>query len=209
VIHDSSELLTAIRGSGVPVVQTSALDIYDLGQEGRAYEVAGAPIQIFEFQTAQERIAVSEKISDHPNLPVKPEGSEPVIWASERLIVIHPGTDGGLILLISGLLGDPITRDPVAVDEPYPPAVLVALQDAADRSGVDPTMIQVLGFDEQDWSNSCLGLAEPDEVCVQIIVPGWRVELVVEECMMVYRTDGSGELIRLESLSEDNPECSR
>ena len=43
-----------------------------------------------------------------------------------------------------------------------------------------------------------LGLAAPDEICAQVITPGWRVVLMVEGRQYVYRTDASGEVIRQE-----------
>jgi hypothetical protein len=57
--------------------------------------------------------------------------------------------------------------------------------------------ITVLSHEATQWSDSCLGLASPDEMCLQVITPGWRVILEVGSQQFEYHTDETGERVRL------------
>lgn len=48
-----------------------------------------------------------------------------------------------------------------------------------------------------NWPDSCLGLAQANEMCLQVITPGFRVELTAPEQRFVVHSDRTGRLIRL------------
>ena len=48
----------------------------------------------------------------------------------------------------------------------------------------------------QTWPDSCLGLATANEMCAQVLVDGWQVEVVHGADTWVYRTDQEGRIIR-------------
>ena len=122
----------------------------------------------------------------------------PNIWTAGRLIVVYPGVDGGTVLLLSGLLGDPITFEAPVIDEPYPPAVLVAIGAAADAAGALPQDVQVISYESRERTDSCLGLPGPDEMCAEAIQLGWIVRLNVGGTQIVYRVDDVGAELRQE-----------
>lgn len=70
---------------------------------------------------------------------------------------------------------------------------------AAREIGVPPVNLQVVSATQQDWSDSCLGLGGPAELCAAVMVPGWRVEITDGESTLVYRTDSTGQTIRQET----------
>jgi hypothetical protein len=59
--------------------------------------------------------------------------------------------------------------------------------------------IAVVAIEEAEWPDACLGLAAPDEVCAQVIVPGYRIELQVDGRSYFYRTDRNGTAVRADT----------
>ncbi|MEM9904855.1 MAG: hypothetical protein AAF921_07515 [Cyanobacteria bacterium P01_D01_bin.44] len=49
----------------------------------------------------------------------------------------------------------------------------------------------------ESWPDSCLGLASPDELCAQMITPGWEVTVTDGQTVWTYRTNDLGDQIRL------------
>jgi hypothetical protein len=112
------------------------------------------------------------------------------------LLVLYAGLDGGTVLLLSGLLGDPLTAEAPEVDEPYPPAVLAAIGTLAERSGTAPGSIQVARYEAVEWSDSCLGLPQPDEACAEAITPGWLIILRIGTDEHEFHSDELGQALR-------------
>ncbi|MGB5712998.1 MAG: hypothetical protein WBM44_19090, partial [Waterburya sp.] len=57
-----------------------------------------------------------------------------------------------------------------------PPEVQSAvLEDAARQTSKNVATLKIRSAQPQNWSDGCLGLAEPDELCTQVITPGWKV----------------------------------
>jgi hypothetical protein len=120
----------------------------------------------------------------------------PNIWTAGRLIVLYSGLDGGTVLLISGLLGDPLTVEAPVVDDPYPPAVLAAMGALAERLGSAPERLEVVRYEAVEWANSCLGLPQPDEACSEAITPGWLIILKAETREYEIHSDELGQAVR-------------
>lgn len=80
--------------------------------------------------------------------------------------------------------------------EVYPPAVWAAIEDLALHLEMDPDQIQVISYQEESWPDSCLGLAAADEMCLQVITPGYRVLLGANGLRFEYHTDQSGGNLR-------------
>lgn len=81
----------------------------------------------------------------------------------------------------------------------YPPAVEAAIRFVADAEGVAEQDVVVVSYEAAEWPDSCLGLAQPDEMCLQVITPGWRVLLRVGDQDMEARTDADGQVVRVKS----------
>lgn len=54
----------------------------------------------------------------------------------------------------------------------------------------------VLKFEMVDFPDSCLGVPKPDEVCEQVVTPGFSIQLVVDGLLYEYHTDNFGYDIR-------------
>jgi hypothetical protein len=199
--HQVASFTRQLQQAGISVTRTGQADRDLLPVMGTTLRLDRAEIEVFEFHSAedQERYAGElaeglRKMDEHDN----PWKGPVVAWGQGRLIVIYPGHDGGTILAISALLGDPFTYEEGALDEPYPPAVVKAIQYLAKRQAIEPAEIQVDSYREVEWRDSCLGLGAADEVCSQVTIPGWRVWLKLGDLIVEVHTDQSGSHVRME-----------
>ncbi len=80
------------------------------------------------------------------------------------------------------------------------PATLAAAvrQDLSRQTGIAVSKLKVTESSRQSWPNSCLGLAQAEEVCAQMFVEGWRVVVSDGSQTWVYRTNTRGNVLRLE-----------
>lgn len=88
----------------------------------------------------------------------------------------------------------PVEADP---DEEYPAAAVQARMALASQLNVDVADVAILSFERREWNNACLGLAEPDEVCAEVLTPGWLVMLQVDGQRYEVHTDVSGQQVRV------------
>jgi hypothetical protein len=72
-------------------------------------------------------------------------------------------------------------------------------QDLSRRTRIEGDRLTIVETSRQTWSDGCLGLAQPDEICTQALVDGWRVVLSYGDRSWIYRTDDRGMTVRLES----------
>jgi hypothetical protein len=153
---------------------------------------------VIEYETVDARREVSDRITSGrgkvEGALVWAAGSN--LWASGKLVVVYGGKDGGLILLLSGLLGDPLTYVLSVTDEPYPPSVTSAIGALARHFDVDPAKIGVVSYESVEWPDSCLGMPEPAEACAEVITYGWRVRLELDGLVYELHCDKLGEEIR-------------
>ena len=81
-------------------------------------------------------------------------------------------------------------------------AVGKAVADLADQLGLDVEGVQVVKVEDAEWSDSCLGLGGPAESCAAVVTPGYQVTLSVDGVEYVFRTDLSGDAVRMETITE-------
>jgi hypothetical protein len=80
------------------------------------------------------------------------------------------------------------------VNQPIP--VLAALRSLSEITGVPVEQIQIVSAEEVEWPDSCLGLAGPQEVCAEVITPGYQILLSAAGQEYEFHTDSTGENIR-------------
>lgn len=78
----------------------------------------------------------------------------------------------------------------------YPAAVFAAQADLAASLGLVPEAVQVVDIEPREWTDSCLGLGSPAEICMTVITPGYLVRLNAEGLEYVYHTDADGKSLR-------------
>ena len=199
-IETTDDLAAALYDAGRAVIETTEAGVPAFGVPARMLQVDQAVVEVYEYINVETRIAISQTISPDGDIVdgtaiVWPD--RPKFWATGRLIVVYTGTDGGVILLLSGLLGDPLTGSSTLVDEPYPPAVTAAIQYMAYSLNVEPARVDVLSIEAVDWADSCLGLPEAMEECVKVVTPGWLIIMMVEGQIHRVSADRFGNDVRL------------
>lgn len=107
-----------------------------------------------------------------PLPPSEPEPSATAPPSAVAPVVVGP----------TGQPGSQPTPDPATPVE----AARAAL---AARLGVGPDAVQVVAVEAVDWPDGCLGAGGPQEACILMITPGYRVTLAVGGVQYVYHTD--------------------
>lgn len=106
-----------------------------------------------------------------------------------------------LVLTIILSLGINLTfvNSATADSSNLPDAVAKAvLQDASKRS-INVEKLRIVDSVPKNWSDGCLGLAQPGTLCTQQVVSGWQVKVVSGQKTLIYRTNRSGSVVKLES----------
>ena len=65
-------------------------------------------------------------------------------------------------------------------------------------TGVPVEEIDVVAAEDREWPDACLGLAGQDEMCAQVVTPGWEVTVRAQGQEYVFRTNGDGTEVRME-----------
>ncbi len=70
--------------------------------------------------------------------------------------------------------------------------------DAVKRISRTVSAMRILEVQQQQWSDGCLGFGKSDEICTQAITPGYQVVVTDGLKNWTYRTDDTGDAVRLE-----------
>ena len=88
-------------------------------------------------------------------------------------------------------------------EDALPTAVKTAvISDVVERTSKTVSAIKITEVRSQQWSDGCLGLGA-EEICLQAITPGYRVTVTDGVNNWNYRTDATGNAVRLESNGEE------
>ena len=86
------------------------------------------------------------------------------------------------------------------IDQNYPKSLTWRVRrDLARRVSIPARNLRVTEAQRQTWSDACLDLATPGEMCAQQLVEGWRIVVSHGQQSWVYHTDANGRSIRLAS----------
>ena len=82
-------------------------------------------------------------------------------------------------------------------DGPWGPAFAHRLLNQISTTHQVPVReLRIVAAEPQDWSDSCLGLGGPAEICAAVITPGWEVTVASDLYTWIYRTNGDGTTLR-------------
>jgi hypothetical protein len=114
----------------------------------------------------------------------------------------------GMIGTESGFAPHLVTAD--AQPEPTSDPAEQAASDLAQRLNVDRSAILVMSVEDVTWSDSSLGCPEPGRAYLQVLTPGMRIRLSMEEKVYEYHSGRGGAPIYCENpqppVSGDSPE---
>ena len=104
-----------------------------------------------------------------------------------------------LVLMVVLVACGPAVVDPTPTPAPeLPQGVAAAREMLSETEDVPLDQVEVVSYESREWRDGCLELAEEGEMCIQVITPGYRVVLQVEDARFVARTDEPGNVIRFE-----------
>jgi hypothetical protein len=117
-------------------------------------------------------------------------------------------TAWSVILVCAGLLlaacttnntnASPTQENP-ALENVLPPDVALNVQNQISETLSTPVEnIQITQVEKMDWPNACLGLPKADEVCAEVVTPGWLLTFNINGQVYRYRVDQTGTAIRQE-----------
>ncbi|MCB0110909.1 MAG: hypothetical protein KDE53_33545, partial [Caldilineaceae bacterium] len=129
---------------------------------------------------------------------------------------------GGRWLVLLGVMAifaacQPITPNGTLPNAPAPATVVPGNTDTGDTDipaarnqrqvlamqlGLDLDAVEIVEVEAVTWSDGCLGLGSPVELCLQAETPGYRITLAANGEEYVYHTDEDGSQVRLASASE-------
>jgi hypothetical protein len=193
------DLVDALRAAGASVEPAGEIEQPFFSVAGMSIKVNDADVQVFEYADEATRRAASEGIA--------PDGftigttiiswiDQPNFWARGRVIVLYVGQEQVILELLDRVLGQPITQ---RADVPHldsPEAVGAAQQELSELLEVPVQQIDPVSVEQVEWSDACLGLAQADELCAQVITPGWLIVLAAEGERFEVHSDQSGEILR-------------
>ncbi len=94
-------------------------------------------------------------------------------------------------------VSEPTTTPEVFMPLPADQRAFEAVRAALARQlGVDPLTISLVKVEPVDWPDSCLGVHNPDEMCAQMITPGFRVTVKQSDMVFEFHTDQAGKYLR-------------
>jgi hypothetical protein len=201
-IVDTAGLTEALRATGASVEMAGTIEQPFFAVSGQILRVNDTDVQVFEFPDEAVRQQASDQIA--------PDGStigstipnwvdQPNFWAQGRMIVLYVGQDANLINLLTNTLGEPITLQQAPNGANIPPeAALEAQRRLSQELGVAVEQIQIVSVQQTEWSDACLGLGAADEVCAQVLTPGWQVILAANGQQYEARTNEFGTEVRIQ-----------
>ncbi len=94
---------------------------------------------------------------------------------------------------------------PTATSAVLPQAVIAARAKLADQLQIPVDQVKLISFEAKDWPDGCLGAANPGEMCIQMITPGYQVVLEANAMQYTFRTNQDGSVIRPEPKATATP----
>ena len=67
---------------------------------------------------------------------------------------------------------------------------------AASDLGVSESLVTIMKSEPKEWPDACLGLVGLEEMCAQVITPGFEVKVEVQGKLYTYRTNIDGSIVK-------------
>ena len=80
---------------------------------------------------------------------------------------------------------------------PVPAAVSAVRAKIASDLGIREGIVIVMTAYERTWSNGCLDLQRPDEICTDALVQGYEVTAEAQGRQFIYHTNEDGSVLRI------------
>ncbi len=110
--------------------------------------------------------------------------------------IYHTDKNGRKLRLASGNLGDSGSQLPNSVKSRV-------IRDAAQRLGQPVSNFFIMQVQQKTWKDGCLELRDANTICSQVLVPGYRVIVGTKGQSLVYHTNKSGSVIKLNTKASE------
>lgn len=103
---------------------------------------------------------------------------------------------------------DPLLNNsPVASAPSSPSATLVANLKSwlSQEISIPVTDISIRSFAAVDWSDACLEVSQPDQMCAQVVTPGYRFLVTTSKGDYGVHSDRSGQSFRIAQTPSPSP----
>ncbi len=110
--------------------------------------------------------------------------------------IYHTDKNGRKLRLASGNSGDSGSQLPDSVKSRV-------IRDASQRLGQPISNFFIMQTQEKTWKDGCLELRDANTVCSQVLVPGYRVIVGTKGQSLVYHTNKSGSVIKLNTKASE------
>jgi len=170
----------------------------------RALQAAGAAVTPVPGEALLPALDGELLLVNGERIQVGPAGESPpvglqqggeLLWTGPGWYAAYRGRDGALIVLLSGLLGDPLRPTPLADDEPYPPAVPLAMRSLARAMDREPQEIEILAYRAVLWPDACLGIEKPGQACAEVETAGWLIDASLAGRVYHLHSNESGDVV--------------
>jgi hypothetical protein len=127
------------------------------------------------------------------------------------LLTLFGFTLATAVLLLSACVPAATPNPAVPTQELQPEGPEISAPEAARAAlarqlGIDPSEVTIHSANQVDWPNSCLGLPEADEMCAEVITPGYLVLLEANGQQYEFHTDETGENVVLAAAPQTGVE---
>jgi outer membrane lipoprotein-sorting protein len=96
----------------------------------------------------------------------------------------------------------PTPQSPQPTEMPVPPAAADAAQTKlAGQLSISADQVTIVSYVAKDWPDGCLGAAIANEICTQMVTPGYQVVLSANQQQYTFRTNQDGSQVRPEPIS--------
>lgn len=110
---------------------------------------------------------------------------------------------GGALLMLAACtpVGTEVTREvpplpPTQTTQPIPSYALPARAHLAQALGAPLEQVVIKEIQTREWPNSCLGVLRADDVCLEVITPGYQIVFGAPQGDYTYHTDRTGQKFR-------------
>ena len=197
------QLVEDLKGAGAQVTLGDTVEQPFFSTPGRIIQVNGMDIMIFEFADEAAQQAATATISAGGFIIGTSSVDwidTPHFWAKDRMIVLYVGQNQAQIDLLGGLLGEPVNAQPPSGGmgpSDQAPFALAAKAALSQKLGISAGEVTFVSAEPVEWSDSCLGLGGPAELCALMMTPGHNVILNAQGTDYEVHTDESGSVVRI------------
>ena len=182
------------RRKGLPVEVVNAV-IKDVS---RNENIPSSNLRVFDYSEETWRNGCLEVIKpgEMCTQALVPGYRVRVIYGKQKWIY-HTNNDGRNLRLASGgNSGDSSSQLPESVKS-------AVIRDASQRLQQPISNFFIMQVQQKNWKDGCLELRDANTICSQVLVPGWRVIVGTKGQSLVYHTNKSGSVIKLNTKASE------